>query len=74
MQSIPPIDSVRDILFDNAAAKRFLIERDIISHTMLCTVCDRSVVANVSRESSAIDAELRARLRYRYGSTRSFRG
>lgn len=51
MQSIPPIDSVRDILFDNTAAKQFLLERGIISQTMLCTICGHSVVANVIRES-----------------------
>jgi len=51
MRSIPPIDSVVDILFDEQAAKRFLFDRGIIKAEVLCEKCGASVKANIARES-----------------------
>lgn len=51
MRSIPTIDMVRDILFEELSAKQFLIDHCILKKEMDCDKCGRSVTANMNRET-----------------------
>lgn len=51
MRSIPPIDSIKDILFEESAAKTFLIDIGIVRLDTVCGECGATVRANISRES-----------------------
>ena len=51
MPSIPPIDGVRQILFEELAALDFLIEIGILQMETVCEVCGAVVSANIARES-----------------------
>jgi len=49
--SIPAIDSLHDILFEEGMAKRFVLDNNIIRTMLHCGLCGKIVYANVSRES-----------------------
>jgi len=51
MRSIPPIDALKHVLFEDAAAKTYLIERGVLRRSIVCATCGKEVIANFSRES-----------------------
>ena len=49
--SIPAMDSVSNLLFDEGVAKRFVLDAKLIPTSWLCDLCGRLVIVNEARES-----------------------